>query len=136
MSEQANAAVIQKTYAAFNSGDIQGVLANLDSNANWINYGPAAVPYFGDFTGRIADFFTAIGQTDLGGNVAIDRYIASGDTVVSQGRYTATVRSTGVKFDEPIVHVFTLRDGKIASWNGYGDTAAVIAAHTGKAMSV
>jgi ketosteroid isomerase-like protein len=33
------------------------------------------------------------------------------------------------------VHVFTLRDGKIASWNGYGDTAAVIAAHTGKAMS-
>ena len=135
MSEQANTAIIQKTYAAFNGGDIQGVLANLDPNANWVNYGPAAVLYFGDFTGRIADFFTAIGQTDLGGNVAIDRYIVSGDTVVSQGRYTATVRSTGVKFNEPIVHVFTLRDGKIVSWKGYGDTAAVIAAHTGKATS-
>src|ERR1700682_337019 len=126
MSEHANTAVIQKTYAAFNIGDIQGVLANLDPNANWVNYGPAAVPYFGDFTGRIEDFFTAIGQTDVGGNVSIDRYIASADTVVSQGHYTATVRSTGMKFDEPIVHVFTLRDGKIASWNGYGDTAAVI----------
>lgn len=135
MSEQANIAVIQRTYAAFNSGDIQGVVANSDSNANWVNYGPAAVPYFGDFTGRIADFFTAIGQADVGGNVTIDRYIASDDTVVTQGRYTATVRSTGVKFDEPIVHVFTLRDGKIASWSGYGDTAVVIAAHRGEARS-
>ena len=135
MSEQTNTTVLKSTYAAFNSGDIQTILANVAPNAEWVNYGPAAVPYFGDFSGRMADFFTAIGESTTGGSVTIDQYIASGDVVVSQGRYRATVRNTGTKIDAPIAHVFTMRDGKITSWKGYGDTAAVLAAHTGKAVS-
>jgi uncharacterized protein len=135
MSEQTNTTVLKSTYAAFNSGDIQTILANVAPNAEWVNYGPAAVPYFGDFSGRMADFFKAIGESTTGGSVAIDQYIASGDVVVSQGRYRATVRNTGAKIDAPIAHVFTMRDGKITSWKGYGDTAAVLAAHTGKAVS-
>jgi ketosteroid isomerase-like protein len=134
MSE-ANIAVIQTTYAAFNRGDIQALLANLGPNAEWVNYGPAAVPYFGNFTGRIADFFNAIGESTTGGSVAIDRYIGSGDMVITEGRYTATARGTGARIDAPIAHVFTLRDGKVTSWRGYGDTAAVLAAHTAKAAS-
>jgi ketosteroid isomerase-like protein len=133
MSEQANTALVQALYAGFNSGDIQSILAKIDQQAEWVDYGPAKVPYFGDFTGRIADFFKAIGETTIGGSVAIDRYIASGDIVVTQGRYTATVRTTGSKIDAPIAHVFTLRDGKVTSWKGYGDTAAVLAAHAGNA---
>ena len=135
MSEQANTALIQTTYAAFNTGDVQAVLANVAPEAEWVNYGPAAVPYFGNFTGRIADFFQAIGESTTGGNVSVERVIASGDLVVVESRYTATVRDTGARIDEPIVHVFTLRDGKVTSWRGYGDTAAVLAAHTGKAAS-
>jgi hypothetical protein len=135
MSEQANTAVIQTMYTGFNSGDIQTILANVAPNAEWVDYGPGAVPYFGDFTGRIADFFKAIGESTTGGNVAIDQYIASGDIVVTQGQYTATVRTTGATIDAPIAHIFTLRDGKVTSWKGYGDTAAVLAAHTGKAAS-
>jgi uncharacterized protein len=135
MSDRSNTAVIQTIYAAFNRGDVQEVLANLSPTAEWVNHGPAVVPYFGNFAGRIVDFFKAIGESTTGGAVAIDTYIASGDTVVTQGRYTATVRSTGIKIDAPIAQVFTLRDGKVTSWTGYGDTAAVVAAHTGKAAS-
>jgi ketosteroid isomerase-like protein len=136
MSEPTNTALIQAMYAAFNRGDIQTILANTAPDAEWVNYGPAgAVPYFGDFTGRIADFFKAIGATTNGGNVAVKQYIASGDNVVTQGRYTATVQGSGAKIDSPIAHVFTVRGGKVISWNGYGDTAAVAAAHTGKAVS-
>jgi ketosteroid isomerase-like protein len=54
---------------------------------------------------------------------------------VTEGRYTATVRITGAKIDARIAHIFTVRDGKVASWRGYGDTAAVLAAHMGKAAS-
>ena|SRR5689334_6565573 len=136
MSEQTNTAVIQTIYAAFNSGDIQKVMSIVDTNAKWVNYGPDVIPYFGDFTGRIADFFKALGENTDGGKVIIDRYIASGDTVVTQGRYIGTARNTGAGIDEPIAHVFTLRDGKITSWTGYGDTAKVVAAHAGKAASV
>jgi uncharacterized protein len=132
---QSNTAVIQNVYAAFNSGDIQTVLANLTSNAEWVNYGPGSVPYFGNFTGRIADFFQAIGESTSSGNVAVDRYMEAGDNVVTEARWTATVKDTGRRIDAPIVHVFTLRDGKISSWRGYSDTAAVVAAHTAKAAT-
>ena len=135
MSEQSNTALIQSLYAAFNSGDIQTLLANVAANAEWSNNGPSAVPYCGDFSGRPADFFNAIGGSITDGNVTIDRWTAAGETVVTEGRYTATVRSTGAKIDARIAHIFTVRDGKVASWRGYGDTAAVLAAHMGKAAS-
>src|SRR5689334_19755733 len=124
-SEHPNSSLIQKIYSAFNSGDIQTVLANLAPGAEWVNYGPAVVPYFGVFTARIEEFFKAIGTTTTGGRVMIDQYIASGDLVVTRGRYTATVQDTGSKIDAPIVHLFTVRDGKVTSWNGYSDSAAV-----------
>jgi ketosteroid isomerase-like protein len=136
MSEQDNTAVVQRAYEAFNRGDLQAVLANVAPNAEWIDHGPAAVPYFGNFSGRIAEFFQAIGNTTTDGRVDIDKYIASGDTVVARGRWMATVRSTGAKINSDLIHFFTVRDGKVTSWNGYGDTAAVLTAHTGKAASV
>lgn len=52
MSEQTNTAVVQRMYSAFSSGDIQTILANVAPNVEWVNYGPAAVPYFGDFSGH------------------------------------------------------------------------------------
>jgi uncharacterized protein len=129
---QSNMAVIQNVYAAFNRGDIQAVLANVESNAEWVNYGPSSVPYFGNFTGRITDFFQAIGQSTISGNVAVGRFIEAGDYVITEARWTATVKDTGAQIDAPIAHVFTLRDGKISSWRGYSDSAAVVAAHSGK----
>ena len=41
----------------------------------------------------------------------------------------ATVRGTGAQIDCPIAHVFSVRDGKIVSWEGYSDTVQVAAAH-------
>ena len=132
---QSNSAVIQDVYAAFNRGDIRSVLGNVESNAEWVNYGPSSVPYCGTFTGRITDFFQAIGQSTTSGNVAIDRYIEAADNVITEGRWTATVKDTGGRIDARIAHIFTLRDGKISSWRGYSDTASVAAAHSGKGAS-
>ena len=55
--------------------------------------------------------------------------------VVTRGRYTATVRDTGSKIDAPIVHLFAVSDGKVTSWNGYSDSAAILAAHTSHSAS-
>jgi ketosteroid isomerase-like protein len=132
---ESNSAVIKNIYAAFNRGDIESVLANVQPNAEWVFYGPASVPYFGNFTGRLTEFFQAIGQTTTGGNVAMDRYMESGENVITEGRYTAAVNATGARIDVAEVHIFTLRDGKVSSLRGYGDTAAIAAAHTGKAAS-
>jgi uncharacterized protein len=128
---ESNTAVIQNVYSAFNQGDIKAVLANVDVSAEWVNHGPSSVPYFGDFTGRITEFFEAIGQSTTNGNVAVHRYMEAGENVITEARWTATVKASGVRIDAPVVHVFTLRGGKVSSWRGYADTAAVAAAHAG-----
>ncbi len=135
MNDQTNTAVIQTIYTAFNHGDVQTILSRLTDDAQWVNYGTGAVAYFGDFSGRVLDFFKAIGESTMEGSVAIDRYHASGDVVVTEGRYIATARNTGTAINAPIAHIFTLRNGKVTSWRGYSDTAAVVAGHTGKSAS-
>ena len=131
MNDQANIALIQKIYAAFSAGDIQTLLDNVSSNAEWINHGPSTMPYAGNFTGRISAFFQAIGDSTTGGKVVAEKFVAQDDTVVSLARYTATIGNTGATIDTPVAHVFRVGDGKVTSWIGFSDTAAVSAAHAG-----
>jgi ketosteroid isomerase-like protein len=132
MPENDNVAVIKKVYEAFNRADIATLLANVAPDAEWVNYGPSSVPYAGDFTGRMMDFFQAIGSSTDGGAVKVVRAVASGDVVITEARYTAKVRGSGAAIDAPIAHFFTFRDGKIVSWRGYSDSALVAAAHAAK----
>jgi ketosteroid isomerase-like protein len=135
MAEQENIALVRKLYTAFSAGDIQTILDNLGPNAEWINHGPRTVPYAGNFTGRILAFFQGIGDSTTEAKVIPDRFIAQGDSVASIARYTARVRSTGARIDTPLVHIFTIRNGKVTSFIGFSDSAAVAAAHTGTAAS-
>ena len=137
MNEQDNIGIIRSVYAAFAAGDAATILGHIADNAPWINYGSPSVPYTGERAGKaqIMEFFQAIAGSTTGGEVVADTYLANGDTVVTLGRYRATVRSTGVAIDVPIVHVFTLRDGKITRWEGFSDTEKVARAHALRAAS-
>jgi uncharacterized protein len=135
MLEQENIALVQKIYSAFGAGDVQTILDNVSATVEWVNYGPETVPYMGNFTGRIQEFFQAIGESTTGGKVVADKFIAQNDSVVSIGRYTATVRKTGANIDTPLAHIFTVREGKVTSWIGFSDSAAVAGAHTGTVAS-
>jgi ketosteroid isomerase-like protein len=44
-------------------------------------------------------------------------------------RSSTTVRNTGRAFVNPEAHVWTIRDGKLARFQSYHDTAAAAAAH-------
>lgn len=50
-------------------------------------------------------------------------FIAEGDKVVVVGEASWLAKPTGRSFDSPRVHVLTLRDGKIARFEAYNDTA-------------
>ena len=136
MAEEDNVVVIRTIYSAFSAGDVKAILENVPANAQWVNYGPEAVPYAGDFTGRVDEFFQAIGQSTTDGKVIPQEFIAQGDTVVAIARYTASVRNTGAQIDTPIAHVFTVSGGKVTSWTGFSDSAAVAAAHAPKEASI
>ncbi len=104
---------------------------------DWINEGPNSIPYAGTFHGRkdVQRFFEALATTVNDGRVTPEDWITQGEKVVSTGRFTATVKATGRRIDVPIAHVFTLRNGKIARWVGYADTARVAEAYAGSSKA-
>jgi uncharacterized protein len=130
MSEQ-HVSIVRKTYEAFGRGDIAGVLATLHPEIEW----------------READnFIYADGNPYIGHNAVLegvfmrlgtewDDFAASpteildaGDTVVAHGYYSGTYKKTGEKVQAQFAHLFTFRDGKVAKFQQYTDTAQFVRA--------
>ena len=55
-------------------------------------------------------------------------FVDQGDTVFVLGYELSLVKPTGRTFENEWAHVFTLRDGKIAKFRAFEDTAAQVAA--------
>ncbi|MGI8960821.1 MAG: nuclear transport factor 2 family protein [Bryobacteraceae bacterium] len=138
MNEQQNAALVRKLYDAFSRGDIQTILDNLTGDAEWIQDGPAVIPYAGKKTGptQVRQFFDALVGTQENAKVTIDHFIAQGDEVATLGRYAATVKATGRQFDSRVAHFFTIRDGKVSRWIGIGDMTDAAAAYSSASATV
>jgi len=132
MNEQQNTALIQSEYDAFARGDVQTILSNLADDVEWVLEGPASIPFSGRKNGpaQVAKFFEAIGSSLRNPKLTIEQTIAQGDSVASIGRFSGTVAATGKTFDVPIAHFFTVRNGKIARFVDFGDTAALAEAYT------
>jgi ketosteroid isomerase-like protein len=72
-------------------------------------------------------------QSDI--KLTTEAFVAQGDTVATLGRYRATVKATGKKFDSPVGHFFTIRNGKVARFVDLGDTAAMADAYRAKSAA-
>ena len=131
MSEQENLQVIHDVYAAFGRGDVPGVLAMLTDDVTWKTPGPPdVIPYAGVRNGRdqVAEYFTAFGTSAETTAFDPQHFFADGDMVVVLGHYTLTVVKTGKVIDNDWVHSFTITGGKISAFQGFEDSAAVVAA--------
>ena len=137
MNEQQNTDLVKKLYAAFGRGDIQTILDNLTDDVEWEEEGPSAIPYVGKKKGRgeVAGFFQALSSGQADQKLTMDTFIAQGDQVAALGRYGASVKATGKKFDTQAAHFFTIRGGKVARFVALGDTAATVEAYTGRAAA-
>jgi hypothetical protein len=131
MANDSNVALIETMYDAFAQGNIQFILDRITEDVDWVNEGPESIPYAGTFKGPndVQRFFQALGSTVDNGRVTAEDFIAQGEKVVATGRFSATVKATGKRIDVPVAHVFTVRNGKIARWVGYADTARVAEAY-------
>src|SRR5687768_10951564 len=133
MHEQENLQVVHKAYEAFGRGDVPGVLALLRDDVEWSTPGPPdVIPYAGSRTvhEQVEGYFEAFGGAVEVGEFEPMNFFAEEDMVVVLGHYAFRVKSTDKTVDTDWVHAFTLRDGKIARFRGYEDSAAVAAAFT------
>lgn len=133
-SEQANVQTVQQAYAAFGRGDIPAVLGMLSDDVEWLEPGSAeALPWGGRRRGReqVGQFFQALDSALDFEAFEPREFIAQGDVVVVLGSERARVKAGGSVVTTDWAMVFTLRDGKIARFRDYYDTAPILAALRG-----
>jgi len=137
MKEQQNTDTIKAMYAAFARGDVQTILNRLADDVEWRFDGPATIPFAGVRRGpaEVVGFFQALASTQENQALTIETFVAQGDHVATIGRYAATVKATGRRFDEAVSHFFTFRDGKVSKFVDFGDTASIVDAYTQSAAA-
>ena len=128
MSEQQNADTIRSLYGAFGRGDLEGILAALDSQVVWRTPGGPDLPTGGLRHGvsAVRDFFVLLVTTfDIQDFRPID-FLSQGDKVVVLGTSREGPKGTGRFVDFRWVHVFTFQDGKIVEFEEPADVSALV----------
>jgi uncharacterized protein len=121
---------VQELYAAFGRGDLPAILAKLSEDVVWESEGTKAISFSGIRHGikQTAGFFEALAADHVNPQLTMTEYVASGDTVMTLGRYKATMKATGKTVDSPIAHCWKFRDGKVIRYVGLMNTAAAVEA--------
>jgi ketosteroid isomerase-like protein len=128
MSEERNAEVVQQVYAAFVRKDLPAVLQLQTDDAVWSVAGPAdRIPWAAACHGHagVTDFIKTLGQWLVPEQFDIHEYMARGDKVVALGYQRGHVGPSKVPYEFDFVHVWTLRDGLVAGFRVYYDSAYV-----------
>jgi ketosteroid isomerase-like protein len=136
MSAEQNIKAAQSGYAAFQRGDMPGVLAQLDETIEWVTPQLAGMPGSGPKRGHagVLEFFQAVKECWEFEAFEPREFIPSGDLLAVQGYYRAKARKTGLVAESDWVMVWRFRNGKCTHFQEYTDTAALARALTGQAV--
>ena len=127
MSE-ANVQKLQELYAAFGRGDIDTILRNVSDDCTWGTETSATeVPWYGIRSGRaqVGDFFATLAREVDFTRFEPKVFAATGDSVFVHVDLEYRFRKNGRSASVGSLHEFTLRDGILASFRAYEDTASV-----------
>jgi ketosteroid isomerase-like protein len=135
MHENANVRVVRKIYESLELGNVDSILKALHTDVVWRYPQMSGVPFAGNWRGRegVRDFFDSLARARELLEFRPERCIAQGDTVIALGRFLLRANSTGWDAASEWAHVWDLRNGEVARFTAYVDTAAVSRAHAGAA---
>jgi ketosteroid isomerase-like protein len=122
MSEQ-NVEFVKGVYGAFARGDVPAVLGAFADDIEWFE--AEGMPYGGLHRGPDAvaqNVFGPITEDIDGFALAIEEFLDSGESVATVVRYTGTGKATGKALNVPAVHLWDVRDGKLARFRQFIDT--------------
>jgi ketosteroid isomerase-like protein len=130
MDAQQNTELVRQAYAAYGRGDVNEVLACMSPQIEWEIQGVPAIPFTGKRHGtdQVADYFRLTGEQLVVREFGAKEFIAQGDKVIVLGHGAWTARVTGQDFESDWVHIFTLRDGRIAAFREFMDVHVALEA--------
>jgi len=129
---QANINVVQNAYAAFGRGDTEGVVSACTPDVMWRVIGDRKdYPTLGLWrgAGELREFFKRVGETEEFSEFAPQQFYSAEDKVFVTGHYTMKVKQTGKPVASDWVHIFTVKEGKIAAFQEFNDSAQFVAAY-------
>jgi ketosteroid isomerase-like protein len=120
-----NVEFVRGLYEAFAAGDVPKVLASMSEDIEW--WEAEGNPWYPGraFVGpqQVVDgVFARIGAETEGFEVVPERFLSDGDQVVMIGRYRGKGIATGKLLDVQALHIWTVRDGKVAGFQQFADT--------------
>lgn len=125
MTTEENKQLTIEGYRLFQEGKIAALLELYQDNAEWVGPESEFIPFAGHFHGKkgIAQFFAKLNAAVQSVRFEPRQFIAERDKVVVSGVSTWRAKATGITYDNPWVHIFTIRDNKVALFEAYFDTA-------------
>jgi ketosteroid isomerase-like protein len=125
-------ALVQRSYVAFERGDLDAVLADMHPDIEW--HQAQGLPHGGYYRGidevrrNIFEPLDAEWWDEF--TATPDEFLDAGDRIVVLGRYRGVAKGTGKILDVPFVHVWTLRGDKAVRFRQFLDTAGWVEALT------
>lgn len=120
-----HAKTVEAIYAAFERGDIPGILSSLREDVEWehdtVDHG---IPWLAPRQGRaqVADFFATLRALDFR-RFELKRILADDTTAVALIHVEIAVRATGRVINDVELHLWTFdAQGKVARFRHVADT--------------
>jgi uncharacterized protein len=131
VSESVNIQLIKELYAAMGQSTMDAVLALLSDDVEFVVPGPASVGAAGTWRGHagVRECLRLLRGGQENQSIEFLDFIAEHDKVVVLLHVRARSLATGKSFESDIVHLFTIRDGKITRLLDFFDTFALADAH-------
>ena len=123
---QTNVALIRATYEGAPADNARHLAALFTPATRWTE--AAGFPYAGTFVGLDAithNVFERLSSEWLDYNASAEHFVSEGEDVVVLGVYSGTYRKTGRYMEARFAHHWTLRDGKVVSFQQYVDSRKV-----------
>lgn len=130
MSDEQNVELVRQAYAAYGRGDVAYVLGCMAPDIEWEIPAVPALAFTGKRHGcdQVAEYFRLSSEKQTMRAFTPKEFIAQGDKVVVLGHGAWTANETGQDFDSDWVHVFTVKDGRIAAFREFMDVHVAVEA--------
>ena len=141
LSQSKHVATVQAIYAAFQRGDLQGILDKLSDDVTWaLNISPDIpgldrVALFRPRRGKttIPEYFASLGQYFMFHAFEPVDYMGSSRRVAALLRLNHTYKPTGRRTQTETVQLFTFNaDGLVTDFQEFSDTAILVALFAAK----
>jgi len=123
-STESNVDLVRRGYEAYAERDLLTILSLFDPEIEIVQ--TPELPWGGHYRGLsgVKEFITKL-SSEVDALPAVEYYVPAGDDVAAVGRLRGRTRKSGKEIDIPIVHVWTVREGRIARFAAYIDTPAM-----------